>query len=148
MKWILIILVVLIAGFGGYIYLGKMAQNTRVEEARLSCIQKYEAMPQAKEMLKDVSGFCGCQAASARGNSKEEIKELWTACNDKFVKPGMMESCMAANAEINPQNVAGKGVNCQCFYDNLMGELAREEIEPPAERRNQLSTQAFMACRQ
>ena len=148
MKWILIVLAVLIVGLGGYIYMGKLSQDTRIAGMKQTCVERYNAMPQGKDMVSDIDAFCGCQADGARVSSKEEVKGKWSACNDKFLKPGLIKLCMKANSEINPNNVQGSGVNCECFYDTLMDSLAQEESEPLPERRNQLSTQAFMACRQ
>lgn len=148
MKFYVVILFLFVLAVGGYFLADRHIDMKNLSAYKQECLNRYANVPEGQKMVDDIEGFCACQSSIDPRSSKDDMKAVWKSCNDQYIKPNLVKTCMDANVSINPAGEAGKGVNCQCFYDNLINAMADQSQDMPAERRNQLSAQAFMACRQ
>lgn len=151
MKFIIFAIVVAAIVMGGLIY-NKQTGVDKIAVIKQACIQKYTSLPE-NNLINDVDGFCQCQAEIKRPATIEEAKAGGIACMDQYGKENMLKLCESMNADMQKEDPASKGLNCSCFYDNLMnlfgdmvlGQNGADNMTK--QQRDETIGKAFVACR-
>lgn len=152
---ILLIVAIFITGVAGLFYFKN--ENIKLEKRSLikqACVEKYNNMPQASNIISDVDGFCGCNAGIERTGTATEIKAAGRACMDQYGKPGLIQRCEDMNKAMSREVADAKGIDCGCFYNQLITLFGDEMIgqnsdEEPLTKKQRDETvgRAFMACK-
>lgn len=151
----LLIIVIFITGVAGLFYFkGEELKVENLSKARQACIEKYNSMPQAANIISDVEGFCGCNANIKRPAKVEEIKIAGRACMDQYGKATLIQRCEDMNVSMRREDETQKGIDCGCFYNQLITLFGDEVIGQnngadtmTKQKRDETVAKAYMACK-
>ncbi len=151
----LLIIIVFIAGAAGLFYFkGESLKVENLNKAKNACIEHYNNMPQASNIISDIDGFCSCNANIKRPAKIEEVKIAGRACMDQYGKPTLLQRCEEMNNDMRREDETQKGIDCGCFYDQLITLFSDEVIGQnngadtmTKEQRDETVAKAFVACK-
>lgn len=152
MKALLIFLIVLAGAAGLFLYKDAQLKQENLGKAQQACIEKYNSTGQSA-IISDAEGFCACHARIKRPAKIEEIKIASRACMDQYGKAGMLQRCEDMNKDMRREEATNKGINCGCFYDQMMtlfgdevlGRNGADDMTP--QQRTETVAKAFIACK-
>lgn len=151
----LLIIIVFIAGAAGLFYFkGEILKQQAVKQTKQACIEKYNSMPQAANIISDVDAFCGCNANIKRWAKADDIKIAGRACMDQYGKANLLQRCEDMNNDMRREDETQRGIDCSCFYDQLISLFSDEVIGQnngadslTKEQRDETVAKAYMACK-